>query len=628
MFAPLPLRRAALPFALLPLLAQPLLTQPLAAEPRVEAVTLSTAGTALIAAAVPLEDGRAALNLRRADIDAFLKSVVVSDPAGSVIHLRLPGPAAFDDAFAALPLTPEDLRGTAALLDAMAGATVTVDRRGTETTGTVMGVTERPCEHGPCPALALRDGAGALRTFDLDDSLSISFDDPGDAAMIDAALAALRLGRDPQALTATLHSDDATPRDLALQWLQTAPAWRTAWRAVDTGEGLALTGWAVIENTTGQDWDAVQLTLATGAVQALRADLYDRRRVPDFDRIGRVGALRSAPVTAAREAPEVADAAVAETVADDGESFSRFTLTDPVTLAAGEVISLPFLRETFDDARRLVYRGGSRARHPMIALDLENPLPLRLPAGVLTFYDGARGHAGDAQVPELAPGAREVLDFARDTAVSVREDVAQTETLTELRIADGVARLTEDRVRRTAYRIEGAAEGDRTLTLEHPRRGTWEITTPGGTETLEATRFMVDVAAGETVTFEVTERQPQRRQFALADVDSAQLALWMRQAPDAETRALLADLTALRRDLAEAQRMARLQRAQAEALIEEQSRLVDLIVALDDDTAASRDRRARVDALDAEITETIAAARDVEARAADLDRRIADLIGG
>lgn len=621
--APLPFCRAALPLALLPLLALPL-----AAEPRVEAVTLSTAGTALIEAALPLDQGRAALELRRADIDAFLKSVVVGDPAGSVIHLRLPGPAAFDDAFAALPLVPEDLRGMANLLDAMAGVSVTVDRRGVETQGVVLGVTDRPCEHGPCPVLTLRDGAGALRTFDLDDSLSVRFEDAGDAAMIDAALAALRLGRDPQALTATLHSDNADARAISLHWLQSAPVWKTAWRAVDTGTGLALTGWAVIENTTGQDWDAVQLTLATGAVQTLRADLYDRRSAPAFDQFDRVGSLRAAPSSAARIAPEAADAAVADTVADDGESFSRFTLTEPVTLAAGEVISLPFLRETFSDARRLVYRGGGGARHPMIALDLENPLPLRLPAGVLTFYDGARGHAGDAQVPELAPGARAVLDFARDTGVEVREDVAQTETLTELRIADGMARLTEDRVRRTTYRIEGAAEGDRRLTLEHPRRGTWTITTPGGDELLDATRFMLDVSAGETVTFEVTERQPRRREVALARVDSAQLALWMQQAPDAGTRALLADLAALRRDLAEAQREARRLRGEAEALIAEQARLVDLIVALDDDTAASRDRRARVDALDARITEATDTARATEVRAADLERRIADLIGG
>ncbi|MCC5984990.1 MAG: hypothetical protein JJU42_11555 [Rhodobacteraceae bacterium] len=620
---PLTLHRAALPCVLLPLLALPL-----AAEPRVEAVTLSTAGTALIEAALPLEQGRAALDLRRADIDAFLKSVVVGDPAGSVIHLRLPGPAAFDDAFAALPLAPEDLRGMATLLDAMAGASVTVDRRGVETQGVVMGVSNRPCEHGPCPVLTLRDDAGALRAFDLDDSLSLRFDDTADAAIIDSALAALRLGRDPQALTATFHSDDPEGREVSLQWLQSAPVWKTAWRAVDTGGGLALTGWAVIENTTGQDWDAVQLTLATGAVQTLRADLYDRRDAPAFDQFDRVGILQSAPSPAARMAPEAAEAAVAETVVDDGESFSRFTLTEPVTLAAGEVISLPFLRETLGDARRLVFRGGSGARHPMIALDLENPLPLRLPAGVLTFYDGARGHAGDAQVPELAPGARAVLDFARDTGISLREDVAQTETLTELRIADGMARLTEDRVRRTTYRIEGAADGDRRLTLEHPRRGTWTITTPGGDDLLDTTRFMIDVPAGETVTFEVTERQPRRREVALARVDSAQLALWMRDAPDAETRALLADLTALRRNLAEAQREARRLRTETEALIAEQARLVDLIVALDDDTAASRDRRARVDALDARITEATDAARASESHAADLERRIAGLIGG
>ena len=77
----------------------------------------------------------------------------------------------------------------------------------------------------------------------------------------------------------TVDSADTTPRD-RLGWLQPAPVWKTAWRAVDGPDGLALTGWAVVENTTGHDWDDVSLTLATGAVRALDARLYDRVDAP------------------------------------------------------------------------------------------------------------------------------------------------------------------------------------------------------------------------------------------------------------------------------------------------------------------------------------------------------------
>ncbi|NYS26353.1 hypothetical protein HUK65_15295 [Rhodobacteraceae bacterium 2376] len=589
------------------------------ADPQVRAVTLSTAGTALVETTLPMTEGQAGLTLRRADLDGFLKSVVVGDPAGSVIRLRLPGPAAFEDAFAALPLAPADLQGKAALLSAMTGAAVTVDRRGVETRGTVMGVTDRPCEHGPCAVLTLRDDTGALRALDLDGTLDLRFDDPADRAMIDAGLAALRLGRDPRRVAVALGSDDDTTRDLSLRWLQPAPVWKTAWRAVDTDDGLALTGWAVLENTTGQDWDAVELTLATGAVQVLEAALYARDHADAF----------AAPaMESALMARSMADQAVADTLADDGASFSRFTLATPVTLAAGQMISLPFLQDNMPQAQLLVHRGGQGASHPRIALSLHNPLPLRLPGGVMTYYQDGRGHAGDAQVPELAPGGAALLEFARDTSLRVAEDVARTETLRSLTIADGVVTLTEDLMRRTTYRIEADGDAARDLTLDHPRQSGWELATGGAESRLEAHRFTVAVAPDGITEFTVTERQPRSRRIAVTDIDDSLLDLWMRDAPDAETEALLSDLAALRRDLAQARRDRAAAEAEAEDLAAEQARLVDLIVALGSDSAADRDRRARVDALDARIFAARTARRAAEARAAALEARIAELIGG
>ncbi|MEI2421347.1 hypothetical protein V6O07_13820, partial [Arthrospira platensis SPKY2] len=100
-----------------------------------------------------------------------------------------------------------------------------------------------------------------------------------------------------------------------------------------------LTGWAVLENATGQDWAEVELTLATGAVQALRAQLYERTPVARklAAPLARPAAARAAPMAAMELAAE-ADFAVESVTMDDGDSFSRFTLGTPVTLAAGEVM--------------------------------------------------------------------------------------------------------------------------------------------------------------------------------------------------------------------------------------------------------------------------------------------------
>jgi len=585
---------------------------PLQAETSVRAVTLSTAGLAMIEATGTLGTEPLRLSVARADIDDFLKSLWLLDPAGAVAHLTMTGPGSFEDAFAHLPLGPHDVTDPARLLTAMIGAPIVVERRGERWEGINMGVTERPCENGPCQVLNLQGTDGSLRAFEMSDALSFSFSESADRDIVAAALGAWRARANDRRVEMSIGSHDEAAREVGLVWLQNAPLWRTAWRAVDTPEGIRLIGWAVVENATGMDWQDVRLTLATGATRNITARLYERRYasreeaflaepVPVMAPFARTLGMAAAPAPMMEMA--MSDSAVAAPIeADDGESFSRFTLSMPVTLAAGQMISLPFLSETLPDARLTLHRGGRGERSPVIALELENPLPLRLPAGVLTLYEEGRGHAGDAMIPELAPGATEIVDFARDTAMEIREDAATTETLREMRLSRGVLHVTEDLQRRTTYRIQGAPQAERVLTLDHPRRTEWTVSAPAGAEeTLDAWRWRITVPEGETVTHEVSERQPRLRRVGLMDIDLPTLAFWEQRAPDPALRATLGELAALRGRITEAETRQRRAAEQISGLEREQQRLVGLIVQLGDDSTANRERRARVDAIDAEI---------------------------
>jgi hypothetical protein len=75
---------------------------------------------------------------------------------------------------------------------------------------------------------------------------------------------------------------------------------------------------------------------------------------------------------------------------------------------------------------------------------------------VLTLYEEGIGHAGDALIPELPPEGRAVVDFARDTAIEIRESAAREEVVREMRLVRGVLEVAEDLVRETRYRISGA----------------------------------------------------------------------------------------------------------------------------------------------------------------------------
>ena len=599
------------------------------AEPQIRAVTLSTAGLALISASAQMEADGLSLSVRRSDIDDFLKSLRLSDPAGGVPVLTMTGPGGVADTFAALPFGPEAVGDLRALIDAMPGAPVHVERRGTTLEGQIMGSRDVPCPtdgRSGCAALTLRLDDGTLRQITLDDATSLRFADAADNAALDRALTALRDGASGQMVPLQLSSSLSEPREITLGWLQPAPVWKTAWRAEATEDGVELTGWAVLENTSGQDWQDIELTLATGAVQALQVQLYDR-----FDAPRRLAEpmiepemLTSAPM--ARSAAFEAAFDVAMPEMEDSTSFSRFTLPQPVTLQAGEMISLPFLRDTLPDAWLTLYRGGQGQAHPVHAIDITNPLPLRLPAGVMTLYEAGRGHAGDAMIPELPPNAREVVEFARDTAIRVREDSAEAQSVLRAQVVDGVLVAQTRLERRSDYRIEGAADGPRVLTLAHPHRAGWQIETEGGEEMLDETRFTLEPEEGQIKSFPVMESRITETRIALLDLDDSGLDLWMQRISDDDTIALLESLQELRRAQTRTRREIAQMQAQEAELIDDQERLVGLIVQLGDDSPATAQRRTRVDAIDAQIEDARTARRAASERLEGLEDALRDLI--
>ena len=138
---------------------------------------------------------------------------------------------------------------------------------------------------------------------------------------------------------------------------------------------------------------------------------------------------------------------------------------------------------------------------------------------------------------------------------------------------------------------------------------------------------MVHVAAGGRDSLTVTERQPRTRRVGLMDIDTNTLAYWQGRSVDPRVTQTLRQLADLRGQITVAQEDQRTQAQSVQTLEREQQRLVNLIVQLGDDSQANRDRRARVDAIDAEIAAAQAASEAAVQRVQDLHRQIAALIG-
>lgn len=103
--------------------------------------------------------------------------------------------------------------------------------------------------------------------------------------------------------------------DLLVSYVVSAPMWKPTYRVVlpEAGKGEALLqGWAVVDNTTGEDWRSVKLALTSGAPIAFRYDLHTPRDVARTD-LSSVGSHKRASVSVgeAGYAQPAADEAVA-----------------------------------------------------------------------------------------------------------------------------------------------------------------------------------------------------------------------------------------------------------------------------------------------------------------------------
>src|SRR5262249_34830768 len=98
------------------------------------------------------------------------------------------------------------------------------------------------------------------------------------------ALEVLATGHDKQKKTVSINFNGNGARSVRVGYVTESPMWKTSYRlsippAADKDE-ILLQGWAVVENTSDEDWNDVQLGLVSGRPISFRMDLYQPLFVP------------------------------------------------------------------------------------------------------------------------------------------------------------------------------------------------------------------------------------------------------------------------------------------------------------------------------------------------------------
>ncbi|MGB3288536.1 MAG: DUF4139 domain-containing protein [Burkholderiaceae bacterium] len=567
-------------------------------QDRIESLRLSSGGVAEVHRRIWAEDASGVrLVVPVAQLDDLLKSLVVRDPNGKVTSIVMDGLSPLHETLEDLPFSLEDMQSPASLAARLQGARVRAASGGRTVEGAILGVAQAAGasanESKAAPLLSVLAADGRVQTLRLGNDSVLDVLDEDVRAQLQAALDVSRQHRNESIRSVTISLDGKGKRYIDLSYVIAAPVWKSAYRLVmETPDKARLQAWAVLENASGKDWKNVAVTLtsgapvmlsqrllqrywnerpelpvAVGAAQAPRADTHAETQAREHAvaqmqmaksrKEGRMAAMpapafaevASAYGGAAADSPVLAQAATQE-----GRTSVSYALPVPVSVAAGQTLSVPFVDASLKAEQVSVFQADRKSVYPVAGVWLENSTKGSLPPGILTVYDQTSGHIGDAQLTGLPAGESRLVYFAEDRKVEVRADTKPQERVSEVKISQGVLHITRQLLQETTYTIKGAADAPRTVLIEQARRQGWELKSEAlaGT-TAKHYRLKARVPAAGTAQVKALSQRSEQQAMQLLDADADRLLYWAGAASDARTAQRLTALADLRRQLAQAQ---------------------------------------------------------------------------
>ena len=356
------------------------------------------------------------------------------------------------------------------------------------------------------------------------------------------ALMVLAGGTDTRRKTVRIRLQGQGRRPVRVGYVQEMPLWKTSYRLVLKDKNKALLqGWAIVENTTEEDWQQVELVLVSGRPVSFQMDLYqplfvprpvvrpqlyaslvpqqyegalvaaDKAKAealeeadrPAFNRMlekqrrgeyaarrqgrapaGGFGGVPNTPpgqdARADRKAANGWSIALAQQMLARGEEAGelfQYRIATPVTLSRQRSAMLPIVQHELDVQRVSIY-GSGHPKHPMLGLRFKNTSDAFLMQGPITVFEQA-SYAGDARLGDTPQGASRLVSYALDLKVEVApRDPKTVQTLVSGRLVKGVLFLTHRHRREKKYEIKNSDQETRHVLVEYPIDPAWKLVEP------------------------------------------------------------------------------------------------------------------------------------------------------
>jgi len=535
-----------------------------------------------------------------AQLNDVLKSLTVLDLSGgkisgvdynseaplarrlATLRLTLGENLTMADFLAALRGARLEVRGGSGAV--MAGKLLSVEKKSREKDGATTEWTE----------ISLVGESGEVRSAEVTSSMSVRIAEKDLQVEVGRYLGLIASSRDQDLRRMTISTTGAGERNLYVSYISEVPIWKTTYRLVLSSKPEKkplLQGWAIVDNTIGEDWNDVELSLVAGAphsfIQQLSQPYYGRRPVvplPESVQLtpqthaatlepsahgmtgglpggvagGMMGGVVSdvgsgsgsaagrlaAPMMIAPgppPSPDMAEEAEVEEAREQSEPFAEgnalgdlfeYKLKERVTIRKNQSALVPILQTDIEAEKVSLWSESLGVVRPLRALWVNNASSLTLDGGSFSVLD-SNTFAGEGLVEAIKPGEKRLLSYATDLGLLVDTKLESAkERVTRVWIYRGTMTTTsEDREKKT-YIVRNEDTTPRMLVIEHPARPEWKLAEDNLKPEEKASglyRFRLSVEPKKTERLVINEAKPVYTQYALNGITDDQIGVFLLQ---------------------------------------------------------------------------------------------------
>jgi hypothetical protein len=485
------------------------------------------------------------------DVNDILKSMVVQDlNGGHVSAVSFDSQEPLDKTLRSFSIDLSKNPSFAQILDQARGERVEAVLQQSNTTqpgtvnGSIIGIERQKQPAG-------KDGtvdvellnmwcAEGIRSFKLSDVQRLRFVNPVIESEFKKALDVVTQGHDMQKKSVSLSFTGTGRRTVKVGYVVENPIWKTSYRLVlDKEKTPFLQGWAVVENNTDEDWNAIAMNLISGRPISFQMDLYQPLYVPrpiiepelfaslrpptytgpvmygdgvneatgnpdqNLNQLGRAGQgqqnfrgnndRRKQQLDNFLQNQQRAQNQAAQNNQANGNNFNpqqgvmsvatamdlgdffQYEIDHSVSLGRQKSAMLPIINKHVEASRVSIYNERVQAKFPLLGLRFKNNTEMHLTQGPITVFDGAN-YAGDARILDLQPKEERLISYAIDLGTEVTPIAAHDNgKRTSVKIVKGIIQTTFKTRESKTYNICNRSEQDRTVVIEHPFRSQFKL---------------------------------------------------------------------------------------------------------------------------------------------------------